>query len=83
MSRRKTRSSNQAFRVGRRSACEAHLFEFELFSTAEGDIEPVRRIAASSSLEAMTFLLKDEPDYRIRSVRDCGVIILLSGSPYS
>jgi hypothetical protein len=73
----------KAFRMGRRGACESHLFEFELFATDGTVGTEARRIAASSLLEAVTFLTRDEPEQRIRSVRDAGVILLLSGSPYA
>ena len=40
------------------------------------------RICANDIHEVMTYMRKREPKFEIRSVRSCGLVILLSGSPY-
>ena len=72
-----------AFRLGRFGAAEAHLFQFVGFTEAVGEPDPIRLIAATSLLEAVAFLTKAEPDFRVRSVVHQGVVAMLSGSPHS
>ena len=79
-----TNDTRRGFRPGPRGACEAHLFAFSRFTAdADADKETPRLIAATSLLEAVMFLKRDAPDYRIRAVEHCGVIIMLSGSPHA
>ena len=78
-----SKKNESEFRPGPEGACEAHLYQFIGYSSEDGLLEDVTRlIACSSPLEAVTYLSKREPEFRIRSFRDVGLIVLLSGSPY-
>lgn len=70
----------QGFRPGSTGTCEALLFEFS--DEALDDAPQLHRVAATSLLEAVNYIASREPDYRPRSVRDLGIIILVSGSPH-
>lgn len=79
-----TNETRRGFRLGPNGACEAHLFAFCRFHEQDdAPEEPPRLIAAVSLLEAVMFLKRDAPDFRIRAVEHRGIILLLSGSPYA
>jgi hypothetical protein len=79
------------FEIGSHGGCEASLFEFcECGSYQE--TETVRResprlperntvrIAATTFDEALAYLRWTEPEFKIDSVQNLGIIILVSGS---
>ena len=72
-----------AFRLGRFGAAEAHLYKVCRFADSSTNVEPVRVIAALSILEAIAYLAKAEPDFRVRSVTHEGLVVMLSGSPHA
>lgn len=79
----KNASSKASFRVGPTGACEAHLFAFTRFVEDTADGETPRLIAAVSLLEAVIFLKRSTPGFRVRAVEHRGVILVLSGSPFA
>ena len=76
-------SKPNAFRLGRFGASEAHLYHLTGFPEAAGEPDPIRLIAATSLLQALAYLAKSEPDFRVRSVVHQGIVVMLSGSPHS
>jgi hypothetical protein len=95
MSRKNEKSTRQQalqknFRPGPEGTCEAHVYEFsnERSPLADGldpekDISTTIRIAGSSLLEAVEYMARFEPDFRIVSARNIGLIVVLSGTPYN
>ena len=80
------------FEVGSHGGCEASLFEFSEGVPHQKAEAAVReslqllekntvRIAAATFDEALTYLRWSEPRFKIESVQNLGVIILVSGSP--
>jgi hypothetical protein len=80
------------FEVGSHGGCEASLFEFResgpYQETEAARPESMRlpkrntvRIAATTFDEALTYLRWSEPEFKINSVQNLGIIILVSGSP--
>ena len=66
------------FRPARTGACEALLFEI----TGEDEAgERTARIAALRMDEALVLLRRRDPDFRPTSIRQVGLVILLSGTP--
>jgi hypothetical protein len=66
------------FEVGTHGGCEALLFEFHEKHLPEPHI---LLIAGASIDEALAFLRWHEPEFEINSVRNLGIILMVSGSP--
>ena len=90
--REKDKEAVSRFKVGSHGGCEASLFEFRESgpyqetetSGRESPRLPERntvRIAATTFDEALTYLRWTEPEFKIDSVQNLGIIILVSGSP--
>lgn len=80
----KNPQTGKGFRAGPSGACEAHLYAFTRFQNdLIVTIESPRLIAAASLLEAVSFLARHSPDFRVRAVEHGGVLVMLSGSPFS
>lgn len=90
--RGKNKETFSRFEVGNHGGCEASLFEFcesvRYQETETAGRESLRlperntvRIAATTFDEALTYLRWTEPEFRIDSVQNQGIIILISGSP--
>jgi hypothetical protein len=84
--------STLQFVVGSHGGCEALLFEFRermprnettipLWETLRLLEQNTVRIAATTLDEALAYLRWGEPEFAIESVRNLGVILMVSGSP--
>ena len=80
------------FEVGNHGGCEASLFEFreraphpEIEAAWRESPRPPEQntvhIAAMTFDDALTYLRWTEPEFKIDSVQNLGIIILVSGSP--
>ena len=80
------------FEVGNHGGCEASLFEFresvrhqETESAGRESPRPPERntvrIAATTFDQALAYLRWTEPEFKIDSVQNLGIILLISGSP--
>jgi hypothetical protein len=70
------------FTPGRSGFCEAQLWEFTATSGFLPDQEPaVERIAAESLDEALKFMRRKYPEFRIVKAVALGTIAILAGSP--
>lgn len=66
------------FKAGRFGGCEAELFEFRNEDREEPNY---LRIAAINFEDAVAYLRRHEPEFKVRSVQSLGLILLASGSP--
>ena len=67
------------FRPGRKGLCEASLFE----ATGRDELgERMERVAAATMDEVIAHLRRRDPDFRVSSIRQVSLIVLLSGSPF-
>ncbi len=65
---------------GRTGACEAVLFEV-VGDDGPGEQTRTARFAAQSVHEVVTYLRHRDPEFRISSVQQVGLVVLLSGTP--
>ena len=65
-------------RPGRTGACGALLFEV---SGEDEAGEHTERLAAVRMEEALAFLRRRDPEFRPTSVKQVGLVVLLSGTP--
>jgi hypothetical protein len=90
--KRKDEDSFTRFETGSHGGCEASLFEFRESAPYQGAEVALQesprmperniiRIAAWSFDDALTYLRWTEPEFKIDSVQNLGIIILVSGSP--
>lgn len=70
--------SSDRFRPDRHGAAVAHLYLVAGFEESE----PARLVADSDLFEAVRYLAKAEPEFRIRYVEHRGIVVMLSGSPH-
>ena len=74
-----SRRAAAKFRPGRKGLCEASLFE----ATGRDELgERTERVAAATIDEVIAYLRRRDPGFRVSSVRDVSLIVLLSGSPF-
>jgi len=89
---KKDKETFSRFEVGSHGGCEACLFEFRESGPYRETETPGReslrlperntvRIAAMTFDQALTYLRWAEPEFKINSVQNLGIIILVSGSP--
>lgn len=76
---RTPRAPKTGFRPGRSGACEARLYRFT--GVANGEDDPVKRVAACDLQEAIVYMRKWHPDFDILQVELVAMIEMLSGSP--
>jgi hypothetical protein len=72
------KQSPNRFEAGTHGGCEASLFAFSENHSPEPHVV---RVAALSLDEALACLRWHEPDFVIESVRNLGLILMVSGSP--
>jgi hypothetical protein len=68
------------FRPGRTGVCEAKLFEV----TGRDELDHERRteqVGAGTIQEVVTYLQRRHPHFRVASVQELGITVLLSGTP--
>jgi hypothetical protein len=71
-----------SFRPGSTGACEAVLFEV-VGSDEAGEATRSERFAAASLYEVISYLHRRDAEFRISSVQQLGLVVLLSGTPLS
>ena len=85
----KKRRVPNRFQTGRHGGCEALRYKFRERSPnatsnapefADGDEPQTTRIAASTLDETLKYLRSDQPRFVIDSIRNLGLIIMVSGS---
>ena len=77
------------FRPGR-AGCEALMFVIRGYApgspAADENLKPspmdVLRVCAEGIHEILPYMKRWEPGFDIRSIRSCGLVVMLSGSPY-
>ena len=74
--------SPSRFRTGAQGACEATVFIF--FSTPDADSTEaeVQRVAATTLVEAVTYMQARHREFPIRRVESLGLVEMISGSPF-
>jgi hypothetical protein len=88
---KKKKQTENRFVIGRHGGCEALLYEFRerlpdiaspsAIESTDLLTPHTARIAANTLDEALEYLRWDEPHFRIDSVQNLGIIVLVSGSP--
>jgi hypothetical protein len=77
MARKERTQKESRFQTGAHGGCEALLFEFR----EKHSDEPVPiRIASTSFVDAVRFLSRHEPEFKVDSAQNLGVILFVSGS---
>jgi hypothetical protein len=77
--RKKNRYSRTGFQPGSEGVCEAQLWEFS--NPENQEHRESHMVAASSIHEALKYIRRREPDFRISKAECLGMIAMLSGSP--
>ncbi len=72
--------SPSSFRVGRSGACEAILWELVSWPNVEGQSEKLL-IASHRIGEAIDYMVRLHPEFRIFQVQGGKIIEMISGSP--
>ena len=72
--------SPSLFRVGRSGACEAILWKFVSWPNREGESEKLF-VASHRLREAINYMVRFHPEFRIFQVQGGKIIEMISGSP--
>lgn len=90
---KKKKQAANRFATGRHGGCEAslyefsekspHLAEFDRPESADLHKPHTTRIAANTLDEALEYLRWDRPHFVIDSVQNLGLIVMVSGSPWT
>jgi hypothetical protein len=73
--------SGSRFRTGRTGGCESVLFEVTEWNGASDQEKHIKRFAAESMRKVIAYLHRRDPEFRILSVQQVRLVVLLFGTP--